>query len=84
MFDTTALPTTSSKTDLDWRKTRLGFLLLSADGPIVQAHQLADKRDLVNRCRPEDRLLAIRPMRFPDRPEVLLVDDLDAARKALA
>jgi len=58
--------------------------LLPADRPIVQAHQLADKRILVDKCGPEDRLLAIRPMRFPDRPELLLVDDVDAARKALA
>ena len=84
MFDTSDLSTTSPKKDLPWRKTRLGFLLIRADGPVAQAHQLADKRDLVDMCRPQDRLLAIRPVQFPDRPEVLLVDDLYAAREALA
>jgi hypothetical protein len=84
MLDTSELPTTSSKKKLPWRETRLGFLPLRGDGRLVQVHQLADKRELVDGCGPDDRLLAIWMQQYPSRPEVLLVDDLDAARTALA
>jgi hypothetical protein len=84
MYDTSALSTTSSKNKLPWRETRLGFLLVGADGRITQAHTLDEKRALLNLCTANDRLLAIRMQQYPPRPEVLAVDDLDAARDALA
>jgi hypothetical protein len=84
MLDARQLPTTSSKKNLPWRETRLGFLLVQTDGPLVHVHRLADKRELLELCGPEDRLLAIRMQQYPPRPEVLLVDDFDAARQALS
>lgn len=84
MFDTNALPATSSKKILAWRETRLGFLLLQADGQIAQGHRLAEKRELLDRCGPDDRLLVIRMQQFPTRPEVSVVDYVDAARSAIA
>jgi hypothetical protein len=83
MFDTSELPATSSKKNLPWRETRLGFLLLRGDGPVVHAHRLDDKRKLLEGCGPDDRLLAIRMQQYPPRPEVLVVDDLDTVRQAL-
>jgi hypothetical protein len=83
MSDASELPTTSSKKTLPWRETGLGFLLLGADGSLAQAHRLDDKRALLERCGAGDRLLAIRMQQYPRRPEVLLVDDLDAVRQIL-
>jgi hypothetical protein len=84
MYDTSELSTTASKKSLPWRGTRLGFLLICADGRITPAHRLEDKRELLNRCTPQDRLLVIRMQQYPPRPEVLVVEDLEAARDALA
>jgi hypothetical protein len=84
MYDTSGLSTTTSKKNLPWRETRLGFLLIGSEGRITTAHRLDEKRELLNRCTPEDRLLAIRMQQFPPRPEVLVVDDLEPARDALA
>jgi hypothetical protein len=43
MFDTTRLPTTSSKRDLRWRQTDLALLLVRAGGEISQAYKLGRK-----------------------------------------
>lgn len=83
-LDTSGLPTTSAKTALPWRETRLGLLLIRADGRIEQAHRLADKAALASAWRPQDCLLAIRMLSYPHRPEVLVVDDVEAARAGLA
>jgi hypothetical protein len=83
-FDTSGLPTTSSKQALPWRETRLALLLVRADGRIDQAHRLADKAALARECLPPDTLLAIRMLGYPHRPEVLVVDDVAGARAELA
>ena len=84
IFDTSSRSTTSSRKNLPWRETRLGFRLLGADGEITQAHRLGEKRELVDRCGVADTLLVIRMQQYQARPEALVVDDLDAARNALA
>jgi hypothetical protein len=83
MFDTTRLPTTSSKCDLRWRQTDLALLLVRADGEISEAFKLDDKRALTRDLQPKDCLLAIRTLQYPKHPEALVVDDLDAVRSAL-
>jgi hypothetical protein len=76
------LPTTSEKRKIPWRENRMSLLLVHANGRLEQSHLLAEKRRLAAECAPDDRLLAIRMLRF--HPEVLWVDDLDEPRAALA
>jgi hypothetical protein len=83
MFDTTLLPTTSSKRDLRWRQTDVALLLVRAGGDISQAYKLEDKRALISDLQPADCLLAVQNLQYPKHPEVLVVDDLDAVRSAL-
>jgi hypothetical protein len=81
-IDASTLPRTSEKRQIPWRENRISFLLVRASGQMEQSHLLADKRRLATACGPDDRLLAIRRMRF--HSEVLWVDDLAQARLALA
>jgi hypothetical protein len=84
VFDTSQLTPTSSKQGLRWRDTALTLVWVRAEGPIEVAHKLADKRTMVEACGPEDRLLAVRYVQFPPRQEVMVVDDRERAREALA
>jgi hypothetical protein len=84
VFDTSSLPRTSAKRNLDWRKPKLSFLLIRQSGEVTQAHLLEEKRQLAAICGPDDRLLALRTVQFPTHPEVLWVDDLEDARAAVA
>ena len=83
MLDTTGLTPTSSKQKLPWREPALTFLWLRADGPIVSAYKIEDKLDVVASCGPDDHVLALRQVQFPRRQEVMVVDDLEQARRAL-
>ena len=82
VIDTNTLSRTSEKRNIPWRENRISFLLVRANGHLEQSHLLAEKRQLAAECGVDDRLLAIRMLRF--RPVVLWVDDLDEARAALA
>lgn len=83
MFDTSGLTPTSTKRTIRWRDTALTFVWLRADGRVVVAFNIADKLEAVQSCGREDRILAVRSVKFPAHQEVLVVDDLDAARDAL-
>ncbi len=64
VIDTRTLPTTSENRKIPWRENRISFLLVHADGQLEQSHLLAEKRRLADACGPDDRLLAVRRMRF--------------------
>jgi hypothetical protein len=83
VIDASRLPATSTKKPLPWRETRVAILRVAANGQIDQANTLQQKRALVASCAPEDCLLAVRMLQFPNRPEVLVVDDLEPVRAAL-
>jgi hypothetical protein len=83
MFDTKQLAKTSSKRDLHWRQTELTLLRVSSTGEISQAYKLDEKRSMLAGLMHEDCLLAIRTLKFPNHPEVLVVDDVSAVRSAL-
>jgi hypothetical protein len=83
MFDTSALPVTSTKARIRWRATDVALIRLGADGVVTPAYVVADKRLLVDRCSDGDLLLLVRPLKVPPRLEALVVDDLEQARSAL-
>jgi hypothetical protein len=84
MFDTSGLTPASTKANLRWRDTSLTFIWLRDGAPIEAAHRLEDKRRVVSECSSEERILAVRPVQYPNRQQVLVVDDLEAVRQALA
>lgn len=84
MFDTGQLAPTSSKERLRWRDPRLTFIWLRADGRVVVASTTADKLNAVRSCGLDDCVLAARQVQFPHRVDVMVVDDLAKARRALA
>jgi hypothetical protein len=84
MLDTSQLARTSSKRGLRWRDPALTFIWLREGDPIVAAHKIEDKRAALSSCAAEDRILAVRQVRYPLRVEVMVIDDLSEARRALA
>jgi hypothetical protein len=82
-FDTSALIRTSEKRSIPWRETKLTFILLRADAPIVSAYTVADKRAMLASLLEDDQVLAVRQIQYPQHQEVMVIDDLDAARRAL-
>ncbi len=83
MFDTSSLQPASAKSNLHWRDPSLTLLWLRVDGPIEVAHLLNDKRRLLSSCGADDQILAIRQVPYPNRQQVLVIDDLDAVRGEL-
>jgi hypothetical protein len=85
VYDTSGLSRTSTKRELPWRETSLTFIRISADARIQVAHTIADKRLMLDALRSvEDCLLAVRQARYPMRQDVMVVDDAEPARRALA
>jgi hypothetical protein len=82
-FDTSRLASASSKNNLAWRQTALTLIAVTSDGEVHTAYKLADKQALLADLGASDLLLAVRAIGFPDRQQVLWVDDLNAARSAL-
>lgn len=67
-----------------WRDTKLTLIWLRADAPITAAYTIADKRAMLASLEGDDQLLAVRQVQYPQHQEVMVVDDLDVARQALA
>jgi hypothetical protein len=84
MLDTDHLTKASTKSSLRWRDTGLTFIWIPEAGPIVSAHKIADKLDIVDRCSADDCVLAVRQVQYPRRQEVLVIDQLDVVRQALS
>jgi hypothetical protein len=82
-FDTSRLTRTSEKRSVPWRDTKLTFIWLRAEGPIVSAYKIVDKRHVFENLRQGDQVLAVRQQQYPTHQEVMVIDDLDAARQAL-
>jgi hypothetical protein len=82
MYDVSQLTPTSQKR-LNWRDTSLTFVWLRADAPIEVACKIEHKRRVVGSCSAADRILAVRQLRYPTRQDVMAIDDLEAARRAL-
>jgi hypothetical protein len=83
MYDVSQLTPTSEKPALNWRDTSLTFVWLRAKAPIEVAYKIEDKRRVVASCSAADRILVVRQVRYPTRQEVMAIDDLEAARRAL-
>jgi hypothetical protein len=82
MFDVSQLARTSAKSKLPWREPRMTFIWLRADGPIVAAHTVDEKRRMIAACAEADCVLAVRQVQYPVRQEVMVIDDLAEARRA--
>lgn len=83
MFDTSQLPPTSGTT-VRWRHTSVTFVVVDASGVITSSHKLAEKVAMVTSLGPEDILLAVRPLQYPPRSEVLVVDDIASIKSVFA
>jgi len=78
------LRSTTSRSAASNRRLRLWFISVRRDGSIETAHELAGKRSILASLCDGDVLLVVRSVRMPDRVQVLVVDDLDPGREALA
>jgi hypothetical protein len=83
MYDISQLTPTSEKRNLNWRDTSLTFICLRAEEPTEVACTIEDKRRVVASCSAADRILAVRQLRYRTRQDVMAIDDLEAARRAL-
>lgn len=81
-YDPSTLRKTSEIKDPGWRSQNVTLVRLGVDGSITQAQRLAEKQSVVSQAEDGDCFLLVRRGQF--QPNVLWLDELAAAREALA